>query len=178
MQAPGQGRGRTDFRFALAMATIAVGTVGAIAGSAIGATAMTYDSSYAYEMPQRASLSAFVDGRTGAEGLPDHYAMETPDGVVEVAELRTRGLYANARYAHQGYVFPETSEWYPASFEADPDHDVAVEVEQQSMEPVASADESTGVTIFRGTTRSVATVSVSAAQQATTTPLEPLFQGG
>lgn len=176
MQAPGQGRGRTDFRFALAIATIAVGAVGAIAGSAIGATAMTYDSSYAYEMPQRASLSAFVDGRTGAAGLPDHYAMETPDGVVEVAELRTRGIYANARYAHQGYVFAETSEWYPASFEAEPDQDV--EVEQQSMQPVASADESTGVTIVRGTTKSVATVSVSAAQQATTTPLEPLFQGG
>ncbi len=36
-----------------------------------------------------------------APELPDHYAMKTPEGHIEVAELSTRGLYAQRRFGYR-----------------------------------------------------------------------------
>ena len=178
MQAPGRGRGQTDFRFLIAMAAIVVGTTGAVAGSAIGATAMTYDGNYAYQMPEQGTLLLMANRNGGAIPLPDHYAMDTPEGRIEVAELRSRGLYSSPRYAKQDYKKADTAAWVPAEIEEEATLSLASSPAEPADEQLSVPEEGTSVTLIRGTNRSVATVSASAAERATTAPLQPLFQGG
>lgn len=47
------------------------------------------------------------DGLSDQVALPDHYALNTPNGRVEVAELSTRGLYAQRRFGWR------EAEWTP-----------------------------------------------------------------
>lgn len=176
MRVHGQPKAQVEFKYMLAIAMATVGTIGAIAGSAIGATAMTYDSSHGYEMPDNASLRSFVGESEATAPLPDHYAMKTPDGVIEVAELQSRGLYASPRFADRGWSYPEYSD--PAEVQEGPAY-VPVTYEAPTREPVPVAtDEATAVTVVRGTVKSVATVTISAEEKTSTTPLRPLFQGG
>jgi len=51
-------------------------------------------------------------GLSDQVALPDHYALNTPNGRVEVAELSTRGLYAQRRFGWRDAV------WTPPSNEA------------------------------------------------------------
>lgn len=47
--------------------------------------------------------------------LPDHYALSTPEGKVEVAELSTRGLYAQRRFGWREAIWtpPPEPDWPP-----------------------------------------------------------------
>lgn len=178
MRVHGQPKAQVEFKYMLAIAMVTVGTIGAIAGSAIGATAMTYDSSHGYEMPDNASLRSFVGESEATAPLPDHYAMKTPDGVIEVAELQSRGLYASPRFADRGLSYPEYSDPDPAEIQEGPAY-VPVTYEAPSRDTALIAtDEATGVTVVRGTAKSVATVTISAEEKTSTIPLRPLFQGG
>lgn len=178
MRTPGHQRRPVELKYMLAVAMLTVGTVGAMAGSAIGATAMTYDSSFGYEKPEHASLPSFVRESRTSPPLPDHYALETREGRVEVAELKVRGLYASPRFAER---VPQ----YPADWETDEasDLDTASPTNSSYAPPAIelaqpASEDDTGVTVIRGTSRSVATVSITAEERSSTAPLRPLFQGG
>ncbi|MFA9199973.1 MAG: hypothetical protein ACEQR8_02120 [Cypionkella sp.] len=47
----------------------------------------------------RASLAFAYSAPQAPPPLPDHYAMDTPEGRVEAGELASRGLYAQQRFA-------------------------------------------------------------------------------
>ena len=61
-------------------------------------------------LPERHFAFDPSDNEAPQPALPDHYAMTTPDGRVEVAELSTRGLYAQQRFG-----------WREASYELPPE---------------------------------------------------------
>jgi hypothetical protein len=73
-----------------------------IAGAISGATTNTrpiQKAGIGSELLPRAEISSDPGDLWRAQpALPDHYAMTTPDGRVEVAELATRGLYAQQRF--------------------------------------------------------------------------------
>ena len=89
------------FLGACALASIA----GAVGGTTINTTPMQVAGIGSSMIPERAIP---FDRSSGIqqEALPDHYAMTTPEGRVEVSDLATRGLYAQQRYG-----------WRPASYE-------------------------------------------------------------
>lgn len=93
------------FLGACALASIA----GAVGGANIS-TQPIQRASIGSELIQRPTI-AFDRTDTGRTvALPDHYAMTTPEGRVEVAELSTRGLYAQRRYG-----------WREATYEPAPE---------------------------------------------------------
>lgn len=79
------------------------------------------------------------DGLGEQVALPDHYAMNTPHGRVEVGELSTRGLYAQRRFGWRDAVWtpppedafvddplPVVPDWSEARAESPPPAPVAV----------------------------------------------------
>ena len=114
MHAPRIGRGQTDTKFALAMAAVVMATAGAATGTAIGATTVKYDGSHSYEMPRNALGGYLVEDPMVEVPLPDHYPIETPEGVFGVSELRDRGLYANARFGYAEAVYAPPLEFAEA----------------------------------------------------------------
>lgn len=104
-----------------------------IAGAISGATTNTrpiQKAGIGSELLPRGEISSDPDGLWPAQpALPDHYAMTTPDGRVEVAELATRGLYAQQRFGWReaGYEPPPLpplpepqSEWAGRAVEGEP----------------------------------------------------------
>jgi hypothetical protein len=64
---------------------------------------------------------AFDPRDTGHDqvALPDHYAMQTPQGLVPVAALSTRGIYSQRRYGWDEASYsppPEPTYFPPASY--------------------------------------------------------------
>lgn len=115
-------------------ASLASALGGALAGNAVGSTPML----------DRPTIGNFYqsheDSAVGVEAvsqpLPDHYPLVTPEGVIPVAALSTRGLYSQARYrpyAYAGdYLPPE-----PGIGDYSADHFA----EQSALEPhLATAD--------------------------------------
>ena len=77
-------------------AAIAVPFAGAIAGSHIGTEPIgTMEDVSAFLPEQRIGPDAIGQRIAQSERTPDHYAMETPEGRVEVYELAMRGRYAD-----------------------------------------------------------------------------------
>ena len=80
-----------------------------IAGAAIGANLNTTPvgaiEDATASIPQQALFTPTKDPYSSQARLPDHYAMETPQGRVEVSELAIRGLYA-ARVRQAQHVQP------------------------------------------------------------------------
>ncbi len=75
----------------------------AITGMVSGATVNTRPIQRAgigmYAIDDRAiAFDPSDDGLPDQATLPDHYALSTPEGRFEVAELSTRGLYAQRRF--------------------------------------------------------------------------------
>lgn len=99
-----------------------VSIAGAVSGAAINATPIQQAGIGSEEIRRPAVAFDAVDTGHRTESLPDHYAMITPQGRVEVAELSTRGLYAQDRYGYReaAYEAPAYSADEPA-YESDPE---------------------------------------------------------
>ena len=95
----------------------------AIAGMVSGATVNTQPLQRAgigmHEIarPQPA-FDPFDDGLPEQAALPDHYALSTPEGRFEVAELSSRGLYAQRRFGWRDASYVPLPE--PAYADAEP----------------------------------------------------------
>lgn len=112
------------FLGACALASIA----GAVGGTTINTTPLQVASIGSDMIPDRA-IAFDPSGNGGRhEALPDHYAMTTPEGRIEVTDLATRGLYAQQRYG-----------WRTASYDEPVDRAFAQEepADRQVNEPAA-----------------------------------------
>ncbi|KLE34746.1 hypothetical protein [Aurantiacibacter luteus] len=74
-------------------AAVAVPLAGAVAGHAMSTDPIGVRSDVTASLPQTSAIQAGAAGNPTRDRLPDHYAMETPEGRVEVAELALRGRY-------------------------------------------------------------------------------------
>lgn len=116
------------FLGACALASIA----GAVGGTTINTTPLQVASIGSDMIPDRA-IAFDPSGNGGRhEALPDHYAMTTPEGRIEVTDLATRGLYAQQRYG-----------WRTASYEepVDPAFPPATTDSWQTEEPAPLPDD-------------------------------------
>jgi hypothetical protein len=93
------------FLSACAFASIA----GAVGGATINTSPIQKAGIGSEMLPQADFAFDPADSGLPEAAPPDHYAMTTPAGRVEVAELSTRGLYAQQRFG-----------WREASFEPPP----------------------------------------------------------
>lgn len=93
------------FLGACAFASIA----GAVGGATINTQPIQQAGIGSAMLPQPEFAFDQTDDGLPQMALPDHYAMNTPDGRIEVAELATRGLYAQQRFG-----------WREASYEPPP----------------------------------------------------------
>ncbi len=93
--------------------------VGAVAGQKMGTDPIASISDVSTTLPTGSPIAAGDATPETVERLPDHYAMETPEGRVEVHELAMRGRYAD-RY--QPPIHDDTQESF-AIFESDGDGD-------------------------------------------------------
>lgn len=84
-----------SFMFACAVAAIS----GAVGGAAIDTRPIQRAGvgTPGY-MPEPTLFAAADDGLAPQPVLPDHYAMDTPTGRIEVAELAANGLYSQRRF--------------------------------------------------------------------------------
>ena len=87
-------------------AVIAVPLAGAVAGNAMSTDPIGISADVTETLPSAQFAHASGTRDLTQERLPDHYAMETPEGRVEVADLGLRGRYRDrARYdAHDPYA--------------------------------------------------------------------------
>ena len=69
--------------------------VGAVAGQKMSTDPITSISDVSTVLPTASPIAAGDATPLTVERLPDHYAMETPEGRVEVYELAMRGRYAD-----------------------------------------------------------------------------------
>lgn len=102
--------------FALAVAVIAIGgaTGGAVIAAQIGNIEILQRENVGGERPQYDFQAEYDSGiaSRNAERPRDHYAIETPEGRFEVAELRERGLYRNRRHsAYDAALAAEDRAW-------------------------------------------------------------------
>ncbi len=72
--------------------------------------------------------------------LPDHYAMRTPDGRLEVGELSTRGLYAQRRFGWREAAWAPAPEPAYSEPQADPEWSASVSDLAEEMRPTASGE--------------------------------------
>lgn len=79
-----------------------VPVAGAVAGSQISTDPIGTSEDVTAFLPNRPAYVGDASPRT-AERLPDHYAMETPEGRVEVHELALRGRHADRWRAARAY---------------------------------------------------------------------------
>lgn len=86
-----------------------------IAGAAIGANINTTPvgsvDDVTQTVPQQQLNVARIEPYTSQPRLPDHYAMKTPEGRIEIAELAMRGRYAARRPAPVYHDIEPDSYW-------------------------------------------------------------------
>ena len=104
-------------------AFLLVAVAGAVSGAAIGDAPIlkreTQDS-----LPDAQPVSALDQAAHSTKRPPDQYALETPEGTVEVAELSLRGRLRNTAHAH----------WWRESGEASgPAADYAIEYGEEDL---------------------------------------------
>lgn len=88
--------------------------------------------------------------------LPDHYALDTPEGRIDVAELSSRGIYAQRRFGwrearwtappEQAFTNPPRSEWAERGTELQPAeaHSQNAPLPPQPEPPAADGEENGG----------------------------------
>lgn len=85
---------------------IAAAGIAALAGAVSGATINTKPLARGIDAWQHVPRAEFaareLERETYRTDLPDHYPLITPQGRIEVAELRDHGLYRNRRYGLSG----------------------------------------------------------------------------
>jgi hypothetical protein len=101
------------FLCACAFASIA----GAVGGTTTNTTPIQKARIGSEMLPQASIEFDRADSGLPEVALPDHYAMTTPEGRVEVAALATRGLYAQQRFGwdEASYDIPEAPAPEPVS---------------------------------------------------------------
>ena len=78
-----------------------VPAAGAYAGSNIGTDPIGLHADVTESIPAQASAYEAAAQKLDQDRLPDHYAMETPEGRVEIADLALRGRYRDRGYDRQ-----------------------------------------------------------------------------
>ncbi len=112
---------------------LAVPVAGAYAGSKMSADPVGPRHDLAQNLPNRQAI-AVADASTRTQPrLPDHYAMETPEGTVEVHELAIRGRYSDRVSQYDHYQQPVDEDI--AAMEADWDEQRLDERAQHALEP-------------------------------------------
>ena len=86
-----------SLRTRLAVASLIIAVAGVTSGALIGQTPMLAKSAVGGLGDERAFDPFEHVADIGPEPTPDHYAIETPEGRFEVAELSSRGIYRNRR---------------------------------------------------------------------------------
>ena len=94
------------FLGACALASI----VGAVGGTTINTSPLQGAGLGSAMIAQRAVVADASDYGHQQEILPDHYAMTTPEGRIDVSDLANRGLYAQQRYGWQTATYEEPVE--------------------------------------------------------------------
>lgn len=106
-------------------AAVLVPAAGAVAGTQMSTDPIAVGSDVTDTIPHRASIThADATVRTRPR-LPNHYAMETPDGRVEVHELAMRGRYKDryreleyADYSYEDDLVALEAQWDERAVEA------------------------------------------------------------
>lgn len=83
--------------------------MGAVAGQGMSTEPITSATELSAALPKTNAIATQNAATRTSARLPDHYAMETPEGRVEVHELALRGRYAN-RYDPYETWQPEVEE--------------------------------------------------------------------
>jgi hypothetical protein len=83
--------------------------IGLAAGQAISTEPLDEATDVMDTLPERPTISITTSATPAGRRLPDHYAMETPEGRVEVHELALRGRYADRRQQVESWR-PEVEE--------------------------------------------------------------------
>ena len=141
-----------------------IAIAGAVSGAAIGGTSVKYQKLSHDSLPEAAIQHAKAERGEASEPLPNHYAIETPEGRFEVAELRSRGLYRNERYQRTYYrtdLFEET---------------VGLDAQQPDLAAASRNAATEAAAMAERVEPSVATVETTQAQRASTLPKAPLFE--
>ena len=107
----------------LTVATLVIAIAGVTSGALIGQTPMLEPTSIGQATPQRSSPVIASSTRPDVR-LPNHYAIETPEGRFEVEELSTRGLYRN-----------RVGSRYDRAYEAEMDALMAELEEERAVDP-------------------------------------------
>lgn len=83
---------------------IATTVAGVVCGTTVNTTPLTrWDSTSLGEFASHQPEAISPDRYRAMQAPRDRYAISTPDGVVPVEELSSRGLYRNARFANTWY---------------------------------------------------------------------------
>lgn len=94
------------FLGACALASIA----GAVGGTTINTSPLQGAGIGSAMIAHRAVVADASDYSHQQEILPDHYALTTPEGRIEVSDLANRGLYAQQRYGWRTASYEEPVE--------------------------------------------------------------------
>ena len=121
-------------------------TTGAVAGNALSTEPLGANQDVSHILPQRATV-AYPGELKRVEPLPDHYPLETPDGVIEVAELAWHGRYRDRYRQYTSATLPgdedlyryDPPEYRHASVNANTSRGaVTLDAQQPDPEPVAA----------------------------------------
>lgn len=101
-----------------------VPVAGAVAGTQMSVEPIGIGADVTATLPDRVEIAEAGPGRLTRERLPDHYAMDTPEGRVEAADLAWRGRYRDR--LEQAYAQADIdaewaameAQWDAASYEA------------------------------------------------------------
>ena len=93
--------------------------IGAVAGQGMSTEPIMSATDLSATLPQTPAIAMGDAATRTTPRLPDHYAMETPEGRVDVDELAMRGRYAN-RYEPYQHWQPEVDENRRAAAVASP----------------------------------------------------------
>ncbi|MFB0614183.1 hypothetical protein [Aurantiacibacter poecillastricola] len=128
------------FLGALALTPLA----GALVGQQISAEPVRKTTDLAAALPNRPAIALDNASPTTRDRLPDHYALETPEGTIEVHELARRGR--NAGYYEQYSTYVPDYEEDLGLLEGRWSDDELDRRAERSLEPQPAAETSTTAT--------------------------------
>lgn len=96
----------------LIVGAITAATAGAITGIAFDTTPIQNHASARGGLPDHSDSVMSRDLASQSATLPDHYALITPEGRIEVEELGTRGRYRDRGFALDDYTDPPLQPGY------------------------------------------------------------------
>lgn len=94
-------------RIHLAVGACVAALAGAVSGATINTTPLARGIDGWDHVPRHELSDSAIEAEERSAALPDHYPLITPNGRIEVSELRDHGLYRNRRYGARW-----TAGWY------------------------------------------------------------------